>query len=485
MSKTNPFFSPFLHKQFSSQNIGAFVATSSLQQSSAGRAIIRVQHQPYPRLSVYARGGLAPNALCSEVGSLKVFEAENNVLGHHHNKNSWRKGGHARSTWSVRGFVDLPLNDDNTRIGHVVMHLYNFRQSLGGANNFYPCELGVAGRSVWNFGPWQLQLDSFWQGSDNYKSSIERDQFFLTHVGYLERIGENGSGKLFGAVQAYDVCYFLELSLGFIEGAYVGPSLAAGRRRDDPFVWIWPGPVLRSPKARRTNWAFHHRYTGCMSVLEPLWSAWCVANQRSWLERAIPIYLEAARNDLPWDIRIGVAQTGLEMMASMILVEKDKVLSLRDYESLHTAAQIRALLEHLNLSPELPGWIACKPRSPRGDLADALADVRNAIIHPTSGNRAWLSQQNHMSLFHAWSLLLEFLELSILYAIGYQGAYATCVDAKSFDLVPWKTERTVSQAVLKTFARKTRKRRSLAIATAVAGFGFGLITGVLLGRRKK
>lgn len=283
MSTLNPSeqrFSPFLHRQLSPQNVGAFSASSSLQNATPGRAIVRVLHMPYPRLAVYARGGLAVGAQGDEIASLIIFEANNNVLGHHHRISSYTKRGTTRSTWSIRGHLDLPLNDDTTRIGHVVMNLYNFRQQLGGPNVMYDRGLGVACRSTWQFGPWRLELDSFWQGGADFKSAVDREQYFLTHVAVLERPNERGNGKLYGAKQAHDACYFLELTLGFIEGSYVGPSLAAGRRIDDPFVWVWPGPTLRSPKHRRTNWAFHHDYTGCMSVLEPLWSAWRTASQR-------------------------------------------------------------------------------------------------------------------------------------------------------------------------------------------------------------
>lgn len=172
-------------------------------------------------------------------------------------------------------------------------------------------------------------------------------------------------------------------------------------------------------------------------------------------------------------------------MASLILAERDKALSLRDYEGLHTAAQMRALLEHLNLETELPDWIACKPRRNTGDLADALADVRNAIIHPTSSNRAWLHQQDAMSLYHAWSMMLELLELSILYAIGYTGLYSTCVEAGSFNPVPWTRERSVSESVLATLLSQKRKGRARSLASIAVGFGIGLITGVLFGRRQR
>lgn len=432
-----PHFSPFLHGQFTPQNIGAFSATSSHHPATPGRAVIRLEHRPYPRLAVHARGWLAHGAQTDTVGSLTIFEAENRVVGRHNHGTRWRQGQQTRSSWSILGHLDLPLNEKRTRIGHVVLNLYNFRQSPDGTNILYPYDLGVAARSVWHFGPWRLELDSLWQGSEGHKSGIQRDQFCLTHVALLERLGEDGTGKLFGADQAQDVCSFLEMALGFIEGGNVGPSLGAGRRETDPFVWVWPGPVLRSSKNRRTNWAFDHRYTGCMSVLEPLWASWRAPTQRDWLSRAVPIYLEASRNDVPWEIRIVVAQTGLEMMAALILVERDKVLSLGEYESLHTAAQIRALLAHLNLSAELPDWFAGKPRHRQGDLADALADVRNAIVHPTSSNRAWLRGQDSRSLDHAWNMFLEFLELSILYAVDYQGIYSTCTDSASFNSVPW------------------------------------------------
>ncbi|MBS1710012.1 MAG: hypothetical protein JSS65_14970 [Armatimonadetes bacterium] len=399
---------------------------------------------------------------------------DNHVLGTHGvRRGYWH--GRPSTHWHVDGYLADPEVSDKPRIGHVVGHLYNFSQNLGGELTVpYQNGHGSATRSTWQFGPWLMQLDSFWLGS-SLEEAMNGDRHILSHIAYLERQNH----KLFGGEQASEVCHFLGLAFALIEGCYVGPSLAAGRRKTDPFVWVWPGPRLPYSTKRRSNWSVHHSYSGCLSILEPLWTKWKSLDSQEWLSRIIPIYVEASREDIPWDVRISIAQSGLDMMSSLILIELDHMMSFGQYNALHTAGQLRELLEHLGVDTKLPTWAKCKPMKLKGDLVDAVVDMRNAITHPTRANRAWLASQDEIALYHCWQVLLEYLELAILYSVGYKGKYKSCMKSSGPDDVPWLNLAT-SHSTSRNRKRKVRPLSGHKIGLiSILG---AILSGFVLGR---
>lgn len=436
----SPHFSPFAHGTSEARCLGLRRARRQLEWAGPGHAILTLVHQPYPKLKVTAKGRVSDTPREFETIELTLGEARCSIgAGGRTRIRPSKRNTKAR--WVVEGVLDLPLNTNETRIGHLVGHLYNFSQCLGGSLvGVYPHISNYACRSTWNVGPWVIEIDSIKTDSTHKKDIEKNERFALSAVVFIRK----EKGKLFGAKEAADLCHFLELAFAFIEGADVGPSLVAGRRKEDLFFWYWPGPRLRSNKGRRQNWSFQHYNTRCMEVLAPMWATWNNPGEPDWLTRAVPIYVESGRDDIPWDVRIMVAQTGLEMMAALILVEKDKVMKSAEFKGAHTAQKIRKLVEHLGLSVKVPGWSKCLPLSKKGDLIDAIVEVRNEIIHPTRTNRGLLKKRGDEAIYDAWGFFMEYFELSILYAIGYTGRYASSCFEDDFPVVPWVFEETNS-----------------------------------------
>lgn len=421
-----PRYSPFFHSYKEDLCVGEFEVVPSEPNYEQGRARVAVTHSPYPRLAIEGTGRWSMGST-DGFRSLRIGnEAVNQVVG----KTSASSSG---PSWTAKGFVAQPVNPD-VRIGHLVANLYGFSHLLGDPVTFikYPFHREEARRETFAFGRWRLSIDSLWP-SQMDKEALEAGEYVLSHVCYVEK----DDMKLFGGKQAFEICHFLELFLSLLEGAYVGPSLCAGRRQEDPFVWIWPGDILRPAAKRRQNWALSGFVEPIPDLIEPMWLAWRDPRTADLLMRAIPIYVEASRNDMPWDLRIATAQMGVEMMASHIVVERNHVMTLAEYEDLHTAGQIRTLLGQIGFDDRMPAGLAMTARSTKGTLSDAIADTRNAIVHPTTANRGWLRSIDGLALYHTWHVLLEILELSILYTIGYAGEYNSCLVTGAPSKVPW------------------------------------------------
>jgi hypothetical protein len=159
------------------------------------------------------------------------------------------------------------------------------------------------------------------------------------------------------------------------------------------------------------------------------------------LKRAVWWYVGASKQAGGTDAAIIIAQAGLELLAWVNLVEKEKLISQRGYDDLPAADKLRLFIATMKVSMDFPDELdALKSLAEEQEWAVApwaLTEVRNRLVHPK--NRDELDGRPH-AINDAYKLGMHYLELAILYSCGYDGEYSnrfTRKHSRDAACVPW------------------------------------------------
>lgn len=229
---------------------------------------------------------------------------------------------------------------------------------------------------------------------------------------------------------------FLALSLA--RGRLVAPALPVGFDSVGvPRFAEWRGHVVDQWKSGWT-W-FPHSEAGTVENVIPLVHERC--SDEFWaqvLTRCIRMYVSSNTPD-PLDMAIPAAQMGLELLGWAVLVEQEEWLW--QTEGRITASRmLRLLLKWGHIPAEIPNQLPALAQLGAERELDGPAVVvwvRNRLVHvrPTE------PMLNTDVLRDAWKLVTHYLELCILKAIGYEGAYVNRVTAMylgDVEMVPWR-----------------------------------------------
>ncbi len=176
--------------------------------------------------------------------------------------------------------------------------------------------------------------------------------------------------------------------------------------------------------------------------------------RQSWGEEAkLAIYWYLMTEPTKAESSIILAQSALELLAWVHLVEKENVFTPEDFNSYsgsqNTASRkINRLLENLGIPKDidprlndLAHFSNQLDRNCRNNGAYALQEVRNDMTHLSPSNRQRLFNTPSSLLIEAAKLIRWYLELSFLSLSNYQGFYCNCLSQHiswgSRELVPW------------------------------------------------
>jgi hypothetical protein len=119
---------------------------------------------------------------------------------------------------------------------------------------------------------------------------------------------------------------------------------------------------------------------------------------------------------------------GLEVLASEVL-QRVCQLSPSKVDDLNAGVRLRRLIEVSEIPIDVPPSLTalCQRPAAAGSAwsgPEVLADVRNWLVHPTKLSKN-LAAPTKQELIEAWQLATWYLELAILYQLGYTGSYST------------------------------------------------------------
>jgi len=186
--------------------------------------------------------------------------------------------------------------------------------------------------------------------------------------------------------------------------------------------------------------------------LNDIWKRFCELwkdkNDRDFLVFAVHWYVESNGNAVFAEGSTIMAQTALELLYNWLIIENRKVLMGRDAESISAANKIRLLLSQMNVGYSVPEafealqeFVSKNPEVEDGP--DAVVQIRNVIVHSQQEKRKKLNAISNEAKFEALQLCISYIELSLLYILGFKEHYFDRCGKGSFPLdrdtqVPWK-----------------------------------------------
>ncbi|WP_182903557.1 hypothetical protein [Microbispora sp. H10830] len=237
-------------------------------------------------------------------------------------------------------------------------------------------------------------------------------------------------------------CYLL---LSFISSREIGVGPLVGLDDNGKVVWAEFGaPRLGDGQWR---WCPDHLVT---EALPSLAQGMCALAANSSLEqvvdRAINLFL-AANSRQVLDVRIPVACSGLELLSWAIL-QHYQWLNKDALDKIPAGAQVGLLLRWASVPVDIPADFSALESRKRalnsaGDWVstDVIFNIRNSLVHPPKkfSQPEWPTSQE---LVEAWRLAMEYLELSLLRMLDYQGQYlprlqVTARWVTDTESVPW------------------------------------------------
>jgi hypothetical protein len=354
------------------------------------------------------------------------------------------------ATEVVRGLVSGELED-----GHVVdcllFDVANFPRFIG--------DTLESGPHLWNgrlhlaSGHWRLTLDDVEPPTpdpDLHQRLDEEGGYALTHIGKLERSDETSTDR----TQLPDVMAALSQFLSFVAGFNTSVILPRGIGPDGATVWErWSPPKTEPWRARISCFPQaiveerKARPPALAPIFERIMEDWTNPDWRELLTYGVGWYLTI--NPHPnSETNITLAQAGLELAAWHHFVPNR--MSKTGFDRLNAADKLRLLLTEASIPltiPEgLPDLHTYAQRNVRGgppwdDGPQALTEIRNLLVHSTKKLRASDIPPNVMT--GTASLATWYLELALMFLLGYRDIYVSRVHGWRQRPVPW-TESPIS-----------------------------------------
>jgi len=272
--------------------------------------------------------------------------------------------------------------------------------------------------------------------ADNVKAN---GGFGITNIGRVSKT----DGALLTMDDFETLSDSLRYFLGLCRGFWVGPVL--------PFADIDGKPLFFFAPSRLTTWQNAETWFPSLKPKE----AGTAFNRFHQLLQD-PDWGEGLRHATEWYVVANTADTlessivktqvGLELLAWMVLVDRYEYKSKTQYRHDGAAKNLKDLLTVFRIPVAYPEHLEHLRRGTTAWSADngvdAIVKVRNHIMHSTSVKRKELAALGKMAKLEAKHLGLQYLELSFLAIIGYNGAYS---DRTKFNrilgqdqVVPWR-----------------------------------------------
>ncbi|MBD0266320.1 MAG: hypothetical protein ICV78_27460 [Tolypothrix sp. Co-bin9] len=143
---------------------------------------------------------------------------------------------------------------------------------------------------------------------------------------------------------------------------------------------------------------------------------------------------------------IVLMQAAFEILAWTLLVEEKGIISQQGFEKLAAADQLRLLLSQCGVPLKIPDSLTELLKASKElnwfDGAQALTEIRNAIVHPNPKKRQKYLNRPFPEQIDAYKLGLWYLELILLNLFEYKGEYFNRIASKEFyqeniEAVPW------------------------------------------------
>jgi hypothetical protein len=297
------------------------------------------------------------------------------------------------------------------------------------------------GRAVLKADGWRISIAATSRTRELCKALESQGGYVITHVGRIER--EDGaaftSESLEGLLGGFH--HFLSFALG----RWAGLALTVGFDADGGRCYEEWGLRQTADGEWRgaSSWLDRHHAEVLSETFPGFMALWTNSLWNQPLRHTLYWYMGACdrRIGIGTDTGLIIAQAALEVLAWTHCVLDKKLASRKEFKpgGLSAAGKLRLLLTSLGVPLAIPAHFSGLQGAGRGkwkDGADAIAGIRNSLVHPDSpttfGGQAY---------YEAWRLSLWYIDMVLLRLCGHTGSYSNRLASQrsvgQVEQVPW------------------------------------------------
>lgn len=346
----------------------------------------------------------------------------------------------------IQGQIELGQNI----VHEVHFHLPNFPNGYG-ADVCRQCDDRSESwlRLSLGSGVWEVLIESHKDYFTLHHDRREKCNVVLSGIGVLHRT----DGAEFSTAEAVEFLDGLRIFLSFAFSEWCPPVLLVGTTADDSRLWErWANYDIQTgwnPK----GWLGPWQRTAMTEAFPGFCDLWVREEWREPLQLAVTWLIEASRQSGGTEGAIAFGQIPLEMLAWLVLIEEEEVLSKNAAKRLRAGGRLEKLLRACRIPVRVPSRLkALKTVAENTDCQNGpqiTTKVRNTIIHPDKKNRGFLPgwERDHGAKpsevrWETKQLFKWYITLVLLSLMGYSGKYAnrlTPHKLSQVELVPWVT----------------------------------------------
>lgn len=322
--------------------------------------------------------------------------------------------------------IHTTISIHEKKISYVIGHLFNFNYFFENIINFI-------------YDDWQIEISQSSQLSENDLRNCKREEIQInTHTIKISTVSSNE----FSIREVNELIKGLNLFLSFYIGDWRSIVLPVGFDHDKKVIWQPYSYFRNSKKFPTYNWSLAYK-DSLLCTLAPLFLRKYYDEQKWQKALHESIFWFISSNDLDRGMESGVilAQSALELLAFIYIVQDKKLLEKESFKKLTTSDKLRLFLRSLDIPIDIEeSHKKLKDKignhNKWADLAHAITDIRNSFIHPEHSSKG----NFYVLAFEAWKINLRLLELSILAICKYDGEYSnreTVTTHGQLEPVPW------------------------------------------------
>lgn len=256
----------------------------------------------------------------------------------------------------------------------------------------------------------------------------EQRGFAITHALEIQRV----DGTAIETEAFNDLLSALRHFLSFARGSWTSPILALGDPTFVPRWRSWAVPNLDQWEGV-DGWMSPHHAEVLQDVFPGFARLWRTYPWQQSIQSILYWYVHSNTLAGGLDGSIILSQAALELLAWVRLVEEDQSLSAAGFRRLTAADQIKLALSSLKVPLAIPRRLSALSAGARADNwtdgPTAIAEIRNAIVHPNLPKRTRLTPD---MLYEAWNLQQWYIERALLRLCGFDGACGNRLRAGRF-----------------------------------------------------
>jgi len=348
--------------------------------------------------------------------------------------------------WVVSGSLNGGFRAGGDKPADVIdFELANFHPIIGEPVRISDGERLGARRSRLTFtgGGWDLVLDEVEKYNDRVKKVKAEGGYVVSTVGQLRK----SDGSKITTAEADAILPGVHTFLSFARGRWCTPLFPRGRLKDQD-VWKYLGSWKVSPWKDVNSWFPRQEALQVSQAWTGFLNRWFDPNWQDPISTAIHWYVEANSNAGAIEGSIVLAQTALELMSWVILVEDNAQFSATKFDKLRAAEKIGHLLDKqgipLNVPSSLPALRqAANVFGSSKNGPEVFVSLRNGITHPKKSKREKERLIQTRARWETLQLGLWYLELILLRLFSYNGDYYTRLKSgfpnEVREAVPWRS----------------------------------------------